>query len=30
VRSFAQDVHDLGGLRRLGAALCERGQPASE
>jgi len=30
VRSFAQDVHDLVGLRELGAALCEPAQPASE
>jgi anion-transporting ArsA/GET3 family ATPase len=30
VRSFAQDVHDVAGLRALGAALCEPAQPASE
>jgi hypothetical protein len=30
VRAFAQDVHDLAGLRELGAALCETAQPATE
>jgi anion-transporting ArsA/GET3 family ATPase len=30
VRSFAQDVHDLAGLRELAAALCGPAQPAWE
>jgi anion-transporting ArsA/GET3 family ATPase len=30
VPAFAEDVHDIAGLRQLGAALCGEDQPASE
>jgi hypothetical protein len=33
VPAFAQDIHDVAGLRELGAALCapsEQTQPAAE
>ncbi len=30
VRAFARDVHDLAGLRELGAAVCQPAQPTAE
>ncbi len=30
VRAFARDVHDLAGLRALGAAVCQPAQPVAE